>query len=150
MSGSAILWSIACQASLSMGFSRLEYWSGLPCPRPGDLPNPETEPVSHVSCFGMWDFFVCLVFFTTEPPGKTCLAHNRCLIKICQISNCLKLAYPCGIGEWYFEMVLPITTQKSTCLPGTTSTLKVTHGAEGSCWDDNPSFLFPSFWPNVE
>ena len=56
----AILWSVAHQAPLSMGFSRLEYRSGLSCPRPGDLPNPETEPVSHVSCFGMWDFFVCL------------------------------------------------------------------------------------------
>ena len=34
---------IACQAPLSMGFSRQEYWSELPCPPPGDLPNPETE-----------------------------------------------------------------------------------------------------------
>ena len=35
-----ILWTIACQASLSMGFSRQEYWNGLPCLPPGDLPNP--------------------------------------------------------------------------------------------------------------
>ena len=41
---------IAVQAPLSMGFSGQEYWSGLPCPPPGDLPNPGTEPVSHVSC----------------------------------------------------------------------------------------------------
>jgi len=34
------------QAPLSMGFSRQEYWSGLPCPPPGDLPNPRTEPTS--------------------------------------------------------------------------------------------------------
>ena len=33
-------WTITCQASLSMGFSRQEYWSGLPCPPPGDLPDP--------------------------------------------------------------------------------------------------------------
>ena len=33
-------WTIAHQAPLSMGFSRQEYWSGLPCPPPGDLPNP--------------------------------------------------------------------------------------------------------------
>ena len=39
-------WTIACQAPLSMGLSRQEYWSGLPCPPPGDLPNPETEPRS--------------------------------------------------------------------------------------------------------
>ena len=33
-------WTVARQAPLSMGFSRQEYWSGLPCPPPGDLPNP--------------------------------------------------------------------------------------------------------------
>ena len=36
----------ACQAPLYMGFSRQEYWSGLPCPPPGDLPDPGIEPVS--------------------------------------------------------------------------------------------------------
>ena len=40
------LWTIACQASLSMGFSRQEYWSRLPCPPPGDLLNWGTESVS--------------------------------------------------------------------------------------------------------
>ena len=39
-------WTGACQAPLSMGFSRQEYWSGLPCPPPGDLPNPGIEPPS--------------------------------------------------------------------------------------------------------
>ena len=38
------LWTAAHQAPLSMGFSRQEYWSGLPFPIPGDLPNPEVEP----------------------------------------------------------------------------------------------------------
>ena len=41
---------MAFQASLSMGFFRQEYWSGVPGPPPGDLPNPGTELVSHVSC----------------------------------------------------------------------------------------------------
>ena len=45
----ATLWTVACQAPLSMGFSRQEYWSGLPCPPPGDPPNPETEPASLMS-----------------------------------------------------------------------------------------------------
>ena len=36
----ATLWTVACQAPLSMGFSRQEYWSGLPCTPPGDLPDP--------------------------------------------------------------------------------------------------------------
>ena len=39
-------WTVACQASLTMGFSRQEYWSGLPFPSPGDLPNPGIEPRS--------------------------------------------------------------------------------------------------------
>ena len=50
------LWTIACQAPLSMGFSRQEYWSRLPFPSPGDLPNPETETASPV--------------FSAEPSGK--------------------------------------------------------------------------------
>ena len=42
-------WTVACQAPLSMGFPRQEYWSGLPCPTPGDLPNPGTDPLSLMS-----------------------------------------------------------------------------------------------------
>ena len=42
------LWTIAHQASLSMGFSRQEYWSGLPCPPLGDLPDPGIKPMSLV------------------------------------------------------------------------------------------------------
>ena len=41
-------WTVACQASLSMEFSRQEYWSGLPCPPPRDLPDPGSNP--HLSC----------------------------------------------------------------------------------------------------
>ena len=40
----AILLSVACQAPLCMGFSRREYWSGLPFPSPGDLSDPGIEP----------------------------------------------------------------------------------------------------------
>ena len=42
----ATLWIVAHQAPLTIGFSRQEYWSGLSCPPPADLPNPETEPRS--------------------------------------------------------------------------------------------------------
>ena len=42
-------WTVACQVPLSMGFSRQEYWSGLPCPPPGDLPDPEIKPSSTVT-----------------------------------------------------------------------------------------------------
>ena len=39
-------WTVACQAPLSMGFPREKYWSGLPFPSPGDLPDPGTKPTS--------------------------------------------------------------------------------------------------------
>ena len=39
------LWTVACQAPLSMEISRQEYWSGLLCPLPGDLPNPGIKPL---------------------------------------------------------------------------------------------------------
>ena len=54
-------WTIAHQAPLSMRFLRQEYWSGLPFPSPGDLPNPRIEPASPA---------LAGRFFTTEPPGK--------------------------------------------------------------------------------
>ena len=57
-------WTVAHQASLSMGFSRQEYWSGLPCPPPGDLNDPGIESRSAVAPA------LQVGFFTTEPPGK--------------------------------------------------------------------------------
>ena len=42
-------WTVACQSPLSMGFSRHKYWSGLPCPPPGDLPNSGMESASPAS-----------------------------------------------------------------------------------------------------
>ena len=53
------LWTVACQALLS-NISRQEYWSGLPCPPPGDLPDPGIEPTSPVSPA------LADEFFTTE------------------------------------------------------------------------------------
>ena len=57
-------WTVACQAPLSMGFSRQEYWSELPFAPLGDPPDPRTEPTSSVSPA------LANRFFTTEPPGK--------------------------------------------------------------------------------
>ena len=62
MSGSsATPWTVVCQAPLSMGFPRQEYWSGLPFPSPGHLPDPGIKPASPALAGG---------FFTTEPTGK--------------------------------------------------------------------------------
>ena len=49
VSDSAIPWTVARQAPLSMGFPRQEYWSGLPFPPPGDLPDPGIESTSVMS-----------------------------------------------------------------------------------------------------
>ena len=49
VSDSVMPWTVARQAPVSMGFSRQENWSGLPCPPPGDLPNPAMEHMSLTS-----------------------------------------------------------------------------------------------------
>ena len=59
------LWAVVGQAPLSMGFSRQEHWSGLPCPPPRDLPNPGIEPTSLMSPALEGGFF------TTRTPGKS-------------------------------------------------------------------------------
>ena len=50
-------WTVAHQAPLYMGFSKQEYWSGLPCPSPGDLPNPGIKSKSLMSPALAGDFF---------------------------------------------------------------------------------------------
>ena len=57
-------WTVAYQAYQSMGFSRQEYWSGLPFPSPGDLPDPGIEPESPA---------LQADFLLLEPPGKIIL-----------------------------------------------------------------------------
>ena len=58
----ATLWMVACQAPPSMGFSRQEYWSGLPFPSPGDLPDPGIKPRS---------LALQADALSSEPPGKS-------------------------------------------------------------------------------
>ena len=70
-------WTSVCQAPLSMKFSRQEYWSGLPFPTPGNLPDPEIESDSTALVGG---------FFTTEPCGKPIIKDNYC-----QKINCSSL-----------------------------------------------------------
>ena len=61
MPDSVSLGTEAHQAPLSMGFPRQKYWSGLPSPSPGDLPDPAAEPLSPA---------LAGAFFTPEPRGK--------------------------------------------------------------------------------
>ena len=66
-------WTIACQAPLSMGFSRQEYRSGLPFPPPGDHLDPEIELSAPASAGG---------FFTSEPPGKPLVFYFWLLLRL--------------------------------------------------------------------
>ena len=63
-------WTVTYQAPLSMGFSRQEYWSGLPFPSPGDLPDPGIEPRSPA-----WE----ADSLTSEPAGKQCMNDTTCV-----------------------------------------------------------------------
>ena len=66
-------WTVACQAPLSRGFSRQEYWSGLPFPSPGDLPDPGIEPRSPTLEAGA---------LTSEPPGKSSYRYTTTYLSI--------------------------------------------------------------------
>ena len=66
--------TVACHAPLSMGFSRQEYWNGLPFPSPGHLPDPEIEPMSLPSPA------LAGGFFTIEPPG--CVREYPCSMEL--------------------------------------------------------------------
>ena len=82
-----ILWTVAHQAPLAMGFSRQEYWSRLPCPPAGDLPDPGIEPVSLTSPALADGFFA--ISATWEAPNT----HHRI-----STAYCYELRYWCW--EW--------------------------------------------------
>ena len=70
------LWTVACQAPLSLGSSKQEYWSGLPFPSPGDLPNPGMNPgLQHHKQI------LCQLSYTGSPVnwGETLMVKNPLL-----------------------------------------------------------------------
>ena len=78
----ATSWTVAHQASLSMGFFRQEYWSGLPLPSPGDLLDPGIEPVSPALAGRS---------FTAQPSGKLCYAVGSL---ICVVQSNVYMSIP--------------------------------------------------------
>ena len=115
-------WTVACQAPLSMEFSRLGYWSGLPCPPPGDLPDPGLEPVSLASPA------LQAGSFPTEPPGSPLfVVHSYLKYHLSRI-YCLPTVYLRHIGRvsvflvwrtdwqyimWHINCCLRVLTHKS-------------------------------------
>ena len=77
-------WTVACQAPLSTGFSRQEYWSRLPFPSPGDLPDPGIKPKSPA---------LTGRFFTTEPHGKPLKIYREMKIDRTSIKGLLRMLY---------------------------------------------------------
>ena len=95
-------WTEAHQASLSMGFSRQEYWSGLPFPSLRGLPNPVIKPGSPALAGG---------FFTVEPPGKPMNVHILALFPhLCFLpwlflsSSTLYPKHPCLSLGWKLHL----------------------------------------------
>ena len=73
-------WTVARQAPLSMGFSRQEYWSGLPCPPPGDLPVPGIEPASHLHYLSYCPDHFLYTFCVLEPQSSSFLVDLFVLV----------------------------------------------------------------------
>ena len=71
-------WTVACQVPLSTEFSR-QYWSGLPCPSPGDVPNPGIKPASLMTPA------LAGGFFTTSATGKPYYLREKHQLKSCMI-----------------------------------------------------------------
>ena len=108
------------QAPLSMGFFRQEYWSGLPCPPPGDLPDPGIEPMSPA---------LQADSLPSDPPGKSwvlvvcvCVCVSRSVVSNSAIPWTVARQAPLSVGivqarilEWVaisFSRVLVVGTFK--------------------------------------
>ena len=116
------LWTVTCQAPLSMGFPRQEYWSGLPFPSPGDLPNPVIKLGSPI---------LQADSLLSEPPSKSIYTplilfnspslHHHCLFYLVPHSLCFR--YSTSVFEGWREMgwgvcvwTLVRITSRSSCL----------------------------------
>ena len=105
VSDSVTPWIVAPQAPLSMGFLRQEFWSGVPFPSPGDIPDPGTEAASPALAGG---------FFTTEPPGEPVYHGTRCNTII---SSFLSPVFPspCMYLHWGITQLKDTSISIFTC-----------------------------------
>ena len=94
---------MCCQAPLSMGFSRREFWSGLPCPPPGDLPHSEIEPPSFTSPTLAGRFFTTSANWEAKSYVKIALDGKLSLYDlgqvICYLRECFLLLKWCVWGR---------------------------------------------------
>ena len=97
-------WTVAHRAPLSRGFSRQKYWSGLPCPLLGDLPDPGIEPMSLVSPALAGELFI------TSATWEVLL-----LYKLCAIASLWGL----GVGISSLVYVGSVSTNRQCVFSGT-------------------------------
>ena len=108
-------WTVAQQAPLSMGFSRQEYWSGLPLPSPGDLPYPGIEPTALISPVLADEFFTVsatweahFTFIQTQmlilsPPGARHTESKCPWASLCAKDTGRKYILSDWMNEWMNE-----------------------------------------------
>ena len=94
-------WTVAHQTPLSMGFSRQEYWSGLPILSPGDLPDPGIKPSSQVSC-------TAGSFFTTSATWEAHLGVLRISHKTSALTIHQLLSFIC-CSHYGTVLIYPLT-----------------------------------------
>ena len=109
-------WIVACQAPLSMGFSRQEYWSGFPCLPAGDLPSPGIEPASLMSLHCQVDSLppVPLVLMAVTTDG---LQHQPSLLGAPPFPVSLSLLNFPGLACWFDYFSFSISTEFVYTLP---------------------------------
>ena len=88
------LWTVAHQAPPSMGFSRQEYWSGLPFPSPGDLSNPGIKPGSPA---------LQADALTSEPPGKPKTGLSLSPNLTPGLTSSSYPSRPAHLSQWHFH-----------------------------------------------
>ena len=97
------LWTIACQAPLSMEFSRQEYWSGWPCPPPGDLPGPGIKPKSLMSPALEGEFFITRAIW--EACVRVCVyVCKHVCVSGCVLSVCVCTGIVLANLSWVLTM----------------------------------------------
>ena len=90
----ATLQTVACQAPLSMGFSREEYWSGLPFPSPGDLPDPGIQPTSFTSPALAGRFFITSATWKMPRHHTQTRKHQEAWKRLLLFSLCFSSRIP--------------------------------------------------------
>ena len=93
------LWTVAHQAPLSMGFSRQEYWNVLPCPPPGDFPDPRIKPRSHMSPALAGRFFT-----TSGSAVYISRCHISIFYNVINIFNNSNLWKGCQMASWMIKV----------------------------------------------